>query len=144
MNMRDIKKLNEVKAGDKLYCIAYELNDTAISVVEITAKEVITDGPRINKGVYSREAIIIEEKVPNSSDAAGNFVIDQYCHGDECYTHKYNIYTTYPEAAKAAMEEIMRRSSDVEKEIKSLMKKQKSLLKSASVLSCETEKRYNG
>ena len=104
--MKDIKKLNEVKPGDILYCIAYSHNGKEISIVEITVKEVITDGPDIKRHIYSREAILVKEKVPNSPEPAGEYVIDQYYRGDECMTHSHGIYTTFIEAATEAQKEI--------------------------------------
>ena len=140
--MAEIKKLNEVKPGDTLYCIAYDIGgDTEISIVEITVKDVITDGPRTDIGIYSKEAIIINEKVPNSTEPAGKFVIDQYCYGDECATHKHGIYTNFFEAFKAALEEAERRSNEVNKEIDRLFARQKSIFTSISTLSWEADKR---
>ena len=51
--MENIKKLNEVKPGDTLYCIAYSHNGKEISIVDITVKEVITNGPDIKRHIYS-------------------------------------------------------------------------------------------
>ena len=104
--MEDIKKLNEVKPGDTLYCIAYSHNGKEVSIVEITVKEVITNGPYIERHIYSKEAIIIKEKVPNSPEPAGEYVIDQYYRGDECMTNSHGIYTTFIEAATEAQKEI--------------------------------------
>lgn len=104
--MEYLKKLNEVKVGDKLYCIAYNVDGKAVSIVEITAKEVITDGPYIDRRIYSRDAIVIKEKVPNSPEGEGEYVIDQYMRGDECMTHSSGIYTTFMEAANEARKEL--------------------------------------
>ena len=135
MNMSEIKKLNEVKPGDTLYCIAYNLeDDKELTIVELTVKEVVTDGPRVKDRIYSREAIIINEKVPNSPEPAGEFIIDQYYRGEECATHMHDIYTTFSEAVKAASEELKRRINYVTKEIESLQKRRASLLKSTFVL----------
>jgi hypothetical protein len=107
--MENLKKLNEVKVGDKLYCIAYNVDGKAVSIVEITAKEVITDGPYVDRHIYSRDAIVIKEKVPNSPEGEGEYVIDQYMRGDECMTHSSGIYTTFLEAAEAAEKELIER-----------------------------------
>ena len=104
--MENLKKLNEVKVGDKLFCIAYNVGGKAVSIVEITAKEVITDGPYVDRRIYSRDAIVIKEKVPNSPEGEGEYVIDQYMRGDECMTHSSGIYTTFMEAANEARKEL--------------------------------------
>ena len=104
--MENLKKLNEVKVGDKLFCIAYNVDGKAVSIVEITAKEVITDGPYVDRRIYSRDAIVIKEKVPNSPEGEGEYVIDQYMRGDKCMTHSNGIYTTFIEAANEARKEL--------------------------------------
>jgi hypothetical protein len=128
------KKLNEVKPGDTLYCIAYGINGKEVSIVELTAKEVITNGPDVTRRICSREAIIVKEKVPNSPEPEGEYVIDQYYRGDECATHSYGIYTTFLEAAQDANKEIADRcrccSEELDKTIKKVMKKQSSLIDS--------------
>ena len=128
--MENLKKLNEVKVGDKLFCIAYDVDGKAVSIVEITAKEVITDGPYINRHIYSRDAIVIKEKVPNSREPEGEYVIDQYYRGDECATHSSGIYTTFLEAAQDANEEIARRCRYCSEEMNEVIKKQSSLIDS--------------
>ena len=102
-----MKKLNEVKVGDTLYCLAYSQDGNySISIVPLTAKEIITDGPICERRIYSKEAIVIKEKVPNSPEPEGAYVIDQYYRGDECATNSFGIYTTYEEARKDAIEKL--------------------------------------
>lgn len=125
------KKLNEVKKGDTLYCVAYSLvEEGSVSIVPLTVKEVVTDGPDVSRHIYSKEAIVIKEKVPNSPEAEGEFVIDQYYRGDQCYTSKHEISTTYEEACSDAIDAIMRRTKLIDDEIKELCKKRKALTKS--------------
>ena len=62
-----IKKLNEVKVGDTLYCIDYKNN----CIVPITVAEYITEGPDVAHKIYTKEAIRIKEKVPCSPEAEG-------------------------------------------------------------------------
>ena len=125
-----IKKLNEVKPGDKLYCIAYGINGKEVSIVEVTAKEVITNGPDVTRHIYSREAIIVKEKVPNSLEPEGEYVIDHYYRGDKCATHSCGIYTTFLEAAQDANEEVARKCKYCSKEMDEVIKKQSSLIDS--------------
>jgi hypothetical protein len=91
-----IKKLNEVKEGDTLYCIDYK-NDC---IIHITVAEYITNGPDVVRKIYSKEAIRIKEKVPCSPEAEGEFIIDQFYRGSECATCAFGIFTTYDEAKK--------------------------------------------
>lgn len=126
-----MKKLNEVKVGDTLYCIAYSVDgEDSIKIVPITAKEVITDGADVKRGIYSKEAIIIKEKVPNSPEAEGEFVIDQYYRGDECASGKHGIYTTYEEAQKNAVKELKKRFEENQKELKKINERQANIMKS--------------
>lgn len=106
--MGKVKKLNEVKVGDTLYCLSYGMN-AGVSIVELTVKELVHDGPHAERHIYSREAIIIKEKVPNSPEPEGEYCIDQYYRGDECMTHANGIYTTFLEAASAASKELQDR-----------------------------------
>ena len=125
------KKLNEVKKGDTLYCVAYNLDEPgSVSVIPLTVKEVVTDGPDVSRHIYSKEAIVIKEKVPNSPEAEGEFVIDQYYRGDQCYTSKYGISTTYEEAYIDAIDAIDRRTKFIEDEIKKLHQNKAVLMKS--------------
>ena len=107
--MGNVKKLNEVKVGDTLYCLEYGIGNGKISIVELTVKELVNDGPHVKRHIYSREAIIIKEKVPNSPEPEGEYCIDQYYRGDECLTHSNGIYTTFLEAAEAANKELQGR-----------------------------------
>lgn len=132
--MKSIKKLNEVKPGDTLYCIAYGFNGKEVSIVEVTDKEVIANGPDCERGVYSREAIVIKEKVPNSPEPAGKYVIDQYYRGDECATHSYGIYTTFLEAIEKACEEAHDRYNIYAEEAKKYNDKKLSAMESMSDL----------
>ena len=130
-----MKKLNEVKVGDTLYCVAYNLDGKdSVTVVPLTAKEVITDGPCVERRIYSKEAIIIKELVPNSRDAEGEYVIDQYYHGDECASRSCGIYTTYEEARKNAIDELEKQFKWNEEEIRRLQKQQKNIMKSVTAL----------
>lgn len=108
-----IKKLNEVKVGDTLYCIDYK-NDC---IIPVTAAEYITDGPDAYQKIYSKEAIRIKEKVPCTPDAEGEFIIDQFYRGDECATCKYGIFTTYDEAKEKLIQQIKDNIDYVDKEI---------------------------
>ena len=129
------KKLNELKKGDTLYCVSYNLDGPeSVSVIPLTVKEVVTDGPDISRRIYSKEAIVIKEKVPNSPEAEGEFVIDQYYRGDQCYTSKYDISTTYEEACSDAIDAIMRRAKLIDDEIIELHKKRAALMKSVIAL----------
>ena len=123
------KKLNEVKIGDTLYCIARGQNGS-VDIVPLTVKNVITNGPIIDLGIYSKEAIIIKEKVPNSPEAEGQFVIDQYYRGDECFSSKYGIYTTYEEAYQDAIEELKEEHQNYQLELKNLVKREESVMNS--------------
>jgi hypothetical protein len=123
------KKLNEVKIGDTLYCIARGQNGS-VDIVPLTVKNVITNGPIIDLGIYSKEAIIIKEKVPNSPEAEGQFVIDQYYRGDECFSSKYGIYTTYEEAYQDAIEELKEEHQNYQLEMKNLVKREESIMNS--------------
>lgn len=98
-----IKKLCEVKVGDILYCIDYN-NDC---IVNITVAEHITDGPDMNRRIYSKEAILIKEKVPNSPEGEGEFIIDLY-KGSRDRTCAHGIFTTYDEAK----DELIKRLKD--------------------------------
>jgi len=111
-----IKKLNEVKVGDTLYCIDYK-NDC---IVTITVAEYITDGPDVSRKIYSKEAIRIKEKVPCSPDAEGEFILDQFYRGDECTTCSFGIFTTYDEAKKTLIKMIEDDLDSIDKEIDSL------------------------
>ena len=126
-----MKKLNEVKVGDTLYCLAYsqEENDS-ISIVPITAKEIITDGPICERRIYSKEAIVIKEKVPNTPEPEGEYVIDQYYRGDECATNSFGIYTTYEEARKDAIQKLDEHFQETIKEMKELEQRQINIVKS--------------
>lgn len=125
-----IKKLNEVKAGDTLYCIDYK-NDC---IVPITVAEYITDGPDVYRKIYSKEAIRIKEKVPCSPEAEGEFVIDQFYRDDECNTHAYGIFTTYDEAKKELIELIKDSIDRADKEITKLNNKKVHLYESLNKL----------
>jgi len=125
-----IKKLNEVKAGDTLYCINYK-NDC---IVPITVAEYITDGPDVYRGIYSKEAIRIKEKVPCSPEAEGEFIIDQFYHDGECATCAYGIFTTYDEAKKELIELIKDSIDRVDKEMAKLNNKKVHLYESLNKL----------
>ena len=140
--MENIKKLNEVKPGDTLYCIAYSHNGKEVSIVEITVKEIITNGPDLKRHIYSREAIIIKEKVPNSPEPAGEYVIDQYYRGDECLSHSHGIYTTFFEAATEAQKEIDGRMKLYTREEEKYAKKKLEVFNSLMDLHVEILKRF--
>ena len=126
-----MKKLNEVKAGDTLYCLAYSQNgESSIDIVPLTAKEVITNGPDVERKIYSKEAIIIKEKVPNSPEKEGEYVIDQYYRGDECMSYSSGIYTTPEEARKNAIKELESRFAQTQKEMKDIEQRQNNIVKS--------------
>ena len=132
-NSQKMKKLNEVKVGDTLYCIAYSLDgDDSITIVPITAKEIITNGPICERRIYSKEAIVIKEKVPNSQDE--EYVIDQYYRGDVCASSSHGIYTTYEEAQKNAVKELEKRFKYTQKEMKELEQRQNNIIKSLVAL----------
>lgn len=114
-----VKKLNEVKVGDTLYCIDYKNN----CIVPITVAEYITEGPDVTRKIYTREAIRIKEKVPCSPEAEGEFIIDQFYRNDECATHKYGIFTTYGEAKEELMKLIKDRIDHVDEELDKLNNK---------------------
>lgn len=131
--MEKYKTLDEVKVGDTLYCLEYNLaNHDNISIVPLTVKEVIMDGPFIERDIYSKEAIVIKEKVPNSPEGEGEFVIDQY-YGRNC-SSKYGIFTTYEEAKSSVIEELMNRFKSNENDIIALHMKQKNIMDSLSEL----------
>jgi hypothetical protein len=126
-----MKKLNEVKVGDTLYCLAYSQNgESSIDIVPITAKEIITNGPDVERKIYSKEAIIIKEKVPNTPEKEGEYVIDQYYRGDECSSHSHGIYTTYEEARKDAIKELYSRFDHTMKEMKEIEQRQTNIVDS--------------
>lgn len=114
-----IKKLNEVKVGDTLYCIDYK-NDC---IIPVTVSEYITEGPDVACKIYTKEAIRIKEKVPCSPEAEGEFIIDQFYQGDECATHKYGIFTTYGEAKEELMKLINDKIDHVDEELDKLNSK---------------------
>ena len=123
-----MKKLNEVKVGDTLYCIAYSQDGKdSVSIVPVTAKEVIKNGADVSRKIYSKEAIVIAEKVPNSTEGEGEFVIDQFYRGDECYSGKHGIYTTYEEAKENAIKELKKRFEWTQKEMKELVERQENI-----------------
>ena len=128
------KRLNEVQPGDILYCIAFNVDGKAVSIIEITAKEIVTNGPDIDRHIYSKEAIIIKEKVPNTQESEGEFVIDQYYRGDECATCAYGIYTTFDEAVEGAREWINQRWTYYNKEEEKLKKVKQSIFESSLAL----------
>lgn len=131
--MEKYKTLDEVKVGDTLYCLEYDLaNHDKISIVPLTVKEVITNGPVVDQNIYSKEAIIIKEKVPNTPEGEGEFVIDQYYGGN--YTHKYGIFTTYEEARSSVIEELMNRFKSNENAIMALHKRQNNIIDSLNKL----------
>ena len=129
--MKEYKKFNECKVGDILYCLGYDIDNKPIKIIPITILDIITNGPDIERHIYSKEAIIIKEKVPNSPEKEGEFVIDQYYRGDECYSCKYDIYTTYEEAYDSALEDLNDRlyyiNNYTNKEIDRLNKKKESI-----------------
>lgn len=114
-----VKKLNEVKAGDTLYCIDYK-NDC---IVPITVAEYVTNGPDVARKIYSKEAIRIKEKVPCSPEPEGEFIIDQFYRDDECATCAYGIFTTYDEAKNKLIKLIQDCIDRTDKEIADLNKK---------------------
>jgi len=117
------KKLNECKVGDILYCLGYNINDKPITIIPVTILDMVTNGPDVGRHIYSKEAIIIKEKVPNTPEPEREFVIDQYYRGDECYSHKYDIYTTYEEAYNSAIENLYEKLNYTNDEIDKLNKK---------------------
>lgn len=121
--METYKKFNECKIGDILYCHAYGIDDKPITIIPLTILDIVTNGPDIDRHVYSKEAIIIKEKVPNTPEKEGEFVIDQYYRGDECYSCKYDIYTTYEEAYDSALEDLDNRLNYTNDEISKLNEK---------------------
>jgi len=121
--MENYKKFNECKVGDTLYCLGYHINDKPISIIPITILDIVTNGPDIDRHIYSKEAIVIKEKVPNTPEPEGEFVIDQYYRGNECYSCKYDIYTTYEEAYNSALEDLNKRLNYTNNEISKLNKK---------------------
>lgn len=131
--MKNYKTFNEVKVGDTLYCLSYDLeNHNKISIVPLTVKKIITNDPIVERKMYLKEAIVIEEKVPNSQERAGEFVIDQYDGSNQ--SQKYGIFTTYEEARLATIEELMNKFKANEKEIKALHVKQKNIIDSLANL----------
>lgn len=108
-----IKKLNEVKEGDTLYCIDYK-NDC---IVPVTVAEYITNGPDFDRKIYSKEAIRIKEKVPCSPDAEGEYIIDQFYRDDECLTNSFGIFTTYDEAKNRLIKMIQDDIDHIDREI---------------------------
>lgn len=135
--MRDIKNLNEVKVGDTLYCIAYNVDGKTLSIVEITAKDIVTDGPHVDRHIYSKDAIIIKEKVPNSPEGEGEYVIDQY---REHMTHSNGIYTTFMEAAKDANKELLGKWKLYTREEEEWRKRKQKVLESSLELSEQIQK----
>lgn len=125
-----IKKLNEVKVGDTLYCIDYK-NDC---ITPITVAEYITNGPDVNRKIYSKEAIRIKEKVPCSPEAEGEFIIDQFYRGDICATCAYGIFTTYNEAKMELIKHIKYNIDDTDKKIIKLNKQKVHLYDSLNKL----------
>ena len=125
-----IKKLNEVKAGDTLYCIDYK-NDC---IVPITVAEYVTNGPDVARKIYSKEAIRIKEKVPCSPEPEGEFIIDQFYYDDECATCAYGIFTTYDEAKNKLIKLIQDYIDHTDKEIADLNKKKVHLYESLNKL----------
>lgn len=125
--METYKKFNECKIGDTLYCLGYHINDRPISIIPITILDIVTNGPDINRNIYSKEAIIIKEKVPNTPEKEGEFIIDQYYRGDECYSCKYDIYTTYEEAHKSAIKDLYDKLNYTNDEINKLNEKKNSI-----------------
>lgn len=125
-----IKKLNEVKEGDTLYCIDYK-NDC---IVNVTVAEYVTNGPDVVRKIYSKEAIRIKEKVPCSPEGEGEFVIDQFYRGDECATSAYGIFTTYDEAKKELISLIESHIKYTDKEIAKLNEKKVHLHESLNKL----------
>ena len=123
--MENYKKFNECKVGDTLYCLGYHIDDKPISIIPITILDIVTNGPDIDRHIYSKEAIVIKEKVPNTPEKEGEFVIDQYYRGDECYSCKYDIYTTYEEAYNSALEDLNKRLNYTNNEISKLNEKKK-------------------
>lgn len=123
--MENYKKFNECKVGDTLYCLGYHIDDKPISIIPITILDIVTNGPDIGRHIYSKEAIVIKEKVPNTPEKEGEFVIDQYYRGDECYSCKYDIYTTYEEAYNSALEDLNKRLNYTNNEISKLNEKKK-------------------
>ncbi len=134
--MGNVKKLNEVKVGDTLYCLSYGMN-AGVSIVELTVKELVNDGPHCERHIYSREAIIIKEKVPNSPEPEGEYCIDQYYRGDECLTHSNDIYTTFLEAVEAANKELRGRFMYYSEEEKKCREKKWSAFQSMFELSAK-------
>jgi hypothetical protein len=90
------KKFSEVRNGDKLYCLKY---GDVTDVVELTAKDVQFDPE--NPDVAVRISIV--EKVPNTIDKEGEYVIEDFMRGDECYSENFGVYTTKQEALMAAI-----------------------------------------
>lgn len=125
-----IKKLNEVKEGDTLYCIDYK-NDC---IVPVTVAEYITNGPDVDRKIYSKEAIRIKEKVPCSPDAEGEYIIDQFYRDDECLTNSFGIFTTYDEAKEKLINRIKVNIDWVDKEIAKLNEKKVHLYDSLNKL----------
>ena len=122
MKQKTYKKFNECKKGDTLYCIKYKGPNYEIK--PLTIKEIVTDGPNVENGIYSKEAIIIKEKVPNSTEPKGKYVIDQYYRGDECASHSYGIFTTYEECLDTI---ILKLNSNIKSANKDIRKYQKLL-----------------
>ena len=121
-NMETYKKFNECKIGDILYCHAYGIDDKPITIIPLTILDIVTNGPDIDRHVYSKEAIIIKEKVPNTSEGESEFVIDQYYRVDECMSSKYDIYTTWSEAYTSAIEDLLHKLDYANKQINNITK----------------------
>lgn len=114
----EYKKFNECKVGDTLYCIVYSLGEDRYNIVNLTISE-ICDGPIIERRIFSKNTIVIKEKVPNSLEKAGEYVIENY--GES--SGQFGIFTTYEEALDTVLKTIKQDIKNYEKDICNINKK---------------------
>ena len=120
------KTLGEVKKGDTLFCLKYGKN-YSLSIVRLTVKDIVPQN--IKKRWFGESNIVITEKVPNTPEGKGKFVIevDEF---SKTYTSAYNIYTTIDEAKKMALIEIERYGIKIAEEKMTIAEKENNVIKS--------------